>query len=441
MKKLTTLLLALAAVSCSSDFTVEAPKGAAIEFENIFVENSTRATALTKENIQDFSVYGFVESGEKQGQIFDNTRIYRAGEQFKYDIEQYWIGGAQYYFTAIAPYQDAKWTYTAKNAAEGTIEFDNSAAAASQDLIFAYVKPEKTPADIESKPDPVSFNFRHLLSRVKFSFTNGFAADSNITLEVSGVKITNTAASGSITVSEGTFGEWTTSGDMTIVFGDAALENQSSLMDAGAAAKSDNYFLIPAARHDARPARRQGVRAQARGHDGVCRRRQGAVVPQALHQRHGRLLEAQQRQALRPRVAVLHHRPGRELADLPGRRDLRQREGGGGEDGPGRARLRARRRAGVRRRARRVLRLHPGVPPPAGADCRGEGGVGRGGDLEGPVPERAQGLQQRPRRAALAPAARGGAGGVARRDHRDPDQALQGAGRRPRGRLTTCRAR
>ena len=248
MKKLTTLLLALAAVSCSSDFTVEAPKGAAIEFENIFVENSTRATALTKENIQDFSVYGFVESGEKQGQIFDNTRIYRAGEQFKYDIEQYWIGGAQYYFTAIAPYQDAKWTYTAKNAAEGTIEFDNSAAAASQDLIFAYVKPEKTPADIESKPDPVSFNFRHLLSRVKFSFTNGFAADSNITLEVSGVKITNTAASGSITVSEGTFGEWTTSGDMTIVFGDAALENQSSLMDAGAAAKSDNYFLIPAAR-------------------------------------------------------------------------------------------------------------------------------------------------------------------------------------------------
>ena len=248
MKKLTTLLLALAAVACSSDITVEAPKGAAIEFENIFVENATRAVALTKENIQDFGVYGFVESSGKQGQIFNNTRVYRSGEQFCYDIPQYWIGGAQYYFTAIAPYQDAKWSYSATSAAEGTIEFNNLAAAASQDLIFAYIKPEKTPDTIESKPAAVSFNFRHILSRVKFAFTNGFAADSNITLEVSGVKITNAAASGSITVSEGTFGDWTATGDMPIVFGDAALENQSSVMGAGDAAKSDNYFLIPAAR-------------------------------------------------------------------------------------------------------------------------------------------------------------------------------------------------
>ena len=248
MKKVTIALLALAAVACSSDFIVDAPKGAAIEFDNLFVENATRATDLTKDNEQDFGVFGFVESGSKQGQIFDNTRVYREGEGFKYDIPQYWIGGAQYYFTAIAPYQGAKWSYSATSAAEGTIKFDNSAANASQDLIFAYIKPEKTQDTIESKPAAVSFNFRHILSRVKFAFTNGFAADSNITLEVSGVKITNAAASGSIAVTEGTFGDWTATGDMPIVFGDAALENQSSVMGAGDAAKSDNYFLIPAAR-------------------------------------------------------------------------------------------------------------------------------------------------------------------------------------------------
>lgn len=248
MKKVTIALLALAAVACSSDFIVDAPKGAAIEFDNLFVENATRATDLTKDNVQDFGVFGFVESGSKQGQIFDNTRVYREGEGFKYDIPQYWIGGAQYYFTALAPFTGAKWSYTPTNANNGTIDFDNSAAAAAQDLIFAYIKPEKTQDTIESKPAAVSFNFRHILSRVKFAFTNGFAADSNITLEVSGVKIKNAAAEGSIAVTEGTFGDWAANGDMPIVFGDAALENQSSVMGAGDAAKSDNYFLIPAAR-------------------------------------------------------------------------------------------------------------------------------------------------------------------------------------------------
>ena len=62
------------------------------------------------------------------------------------------------------------------------------------------------------------------------------------------MKIKNAAAEGSIAVTEGTFGDWTATGDMPIVFGDAALENQSSVMGAGDAAKSDNYFLIPAAR-------------------------------------------------------------------------------------------------------------------------------------------------------------------------------------------------
>lgn len=246
MKKVTIALLALATVACSSDFIVDAPKGAAIEFDNLFVENATRATDLTKDNVQDFGVFGFVESGSKQGQIFKNTRVYREGEGFKYDIPQYWIGGAQYYFTALAPFTGAKWSYTPTNANNGTIDFDNSAAAAAQDLIFAYVKPAVTPEVIDTKPAAVAFNFKHILARVKFAFKNEFASDSNITLKVTGVTVTNAAKTGSIDVVDGALQSWDAKDNMTIEFGNTALENSTDVvMTAGNAVKSNHLYLIP----------------------------------------------------------------------------------------------------------------------------------------------------------------------------------------------------
>ena len=248
MKKLTTLLLALAAVACSSDITVEAPKGAAIEFENIFVENATRAVALTKENIQDFGVYGFVESSGKQGQIFNNTRVYREGnDTFKYDIPQYWIGGAQYYFAALAP-KDAAWVYSPINATNGTIEFNNAVAAAQQDIVFDFVAPERTPESITSKPRAVAFNFHHILSRVKFSFKNGFASTANITLKVTDVKISDAHARGTLDLSNGVLAtSWNALGSMQAVFGDTTVENNAeNIMEPGATAQSAHLYLIPA---------------------------------------------------------------------------------------------------------------------------------------------------------------------------------------------------
>lgn len=247
MKKVTIALLALAAVACSSDITVEAPKGAAIEFENIFVENATRAVALTKENIQDFGVYGFVESSGKQGQIFNNTRVYRSGEQFCYDIPQYWIGGAQYYFAALAP-KDAAWVYSPINAKNGTIEFNNAVAAAQQDIVFDFVAPERTPESITSKPRAVAFNFHHILSRVKFSFKNGFASTANITLKVTDVKISDAHARGTLDLSNGVLAtSWNALGSMQAVFGDTTVENNAeNIMEPGATAQSDHLYLIPA---------------------------------------------------------------------------------------------------------------------------------------------------------------------------------------------------
>ena len=63
MKKAFVAILSLAAlVACSQDQVVETPRSAAISFDNMFVENKTRAAAdpsTTTETINEFSVWGF----------------------------------------------------------------------------------------------------------------------------------------------------------------------------------------------------------------------------------------------------------------------------------------------------------------------------------------------------------------------------------------------
>jgi hypothetical protein len=177
MKKIFIAILAAATfASCSNEDTVNVDNGALIGFGKVFVENSTRANDLAAGNF-DFGVYGLVEKGGKSALIFDNQTVAANGT---YSPAQYWIAAAQYYFTAIAPKTNANWSYATTTAHTGTISFNNEEAKANQDLLFAYVKPAATPAQINTKPDAVGFTFNHMLSRVRFTFTNGFGAGSRV---------------------------------------------------------------------------------------------------------------------------------------------------------------------------------------------------------------------------------------------------------------------
>ena len=248
MRKFLIALAAVAVASCSTEITIDAPKGAVIEFGNHFVNNSTRAAVdITKDTIDDFGVFGWVEADEKQGLIFNNTLVYKQDGKFIYQTPQYWIGGAQYYFAALAP-KDAAWKYSPLNAQNGTISFNNAVAGAEQDLLFDFVAPERTPESITSKPGEVSFNFHHILSRVKFSFKNGFASTSNITLKVTDVVITNAHARGTLDLNNGQLAAaWNAVDTMEADFGDTTVENNAeNIMDSGATAVSSHLYLIPA---------------------------------------------------------------------------------------------------------------------------------------------------------------------------------------------------
>ena len=251
MKKVFIAILAVAGLAaCSQDMTLETPKGAAIAFDNAFVNNSTRATDITKATLNDFGVYGSVEKGTQQGLIFNNQEVEKSGNAYSYSPAQYWIADAQYDFVAIAPYTDTKLAYTTadnKDAKNGTLSFNNAEAQGEQDLLFAYTKPAKTEATLTQSPGKVGFTFSHILSKVLFIFNNKFT-DGNISLKVYDVKINNTAASGTVAVANGVVGAWESSDTYIRAFGPATADTVAKIEN-GKNLTTEYFYLIPVQRN------------------------------------------------------------------------------------------------------------------------------------------------------------------------------------------------
>ena len=255
MKKIFFAVLALAGLAaCSTDEVVSRPEGAVIGFDNAFVENATRANDLTAGNF-DFGVYGSViNSQNQQGMIFTNQKVEKDGT---YSPLQYWIAGATYNFVAFAPYQtgdNATWKYTptVTTAAEnGTITFNNAKARANQDFLFATAN-KTTAATLTATPGKVGFTFDHVLSRVRFTFTNGFTSGGNIKLLVTNVHITDAYKEGKMAVPAKT---WTVEAgnnnkELDVNFKDVLKAEGSKETDArlaeGMTSSTEHFYLIPA---------------------------------------------------------------------------------------------------------------------------------------------------------------------------------------------------
>lgn len=250
MKKVFIVILAAAAfAACNKAEVVESAPAAKIAFDNAFVDNATKAaTDITLSNLTDFGVYGTVTKNPNSALIFNNTQVTKGSTTYTYSPVQYWIEGAQYTFSAYAPFTNKQWAFTpadGKDAYNGTLSFNNAAAQGEQDLLFAAAT-RTTPSTLNTTPDAVSFTFSHLLSKVVFKYTNGFT-DNNITLNVYDVKINNAAAAGTIPVAGGVAGVWTGTGDYDRSFGDAAADATKALAN-GASITTEHFYLIPVAR-------------------------------------------------------------------------------------------------------------------------------------------------------------------------------------------------
>lgn len=194
MKKLFFIGLAVTAMcaSCSSDDTVEVAKNSkAISFSS-FVDKSVRATDTNLANLDSISVYGW-----RDGDLLFNAQTVTIadGGAGSYSPVVYWEGGKTYAFEAIAPHSGENGVTFAAAETGGKITFVNGAKT---DLMYSKVANITTDAKI-SDPGTVNFTFKHLLSRVKFTFENGFNANDAAKITVKDVKITNAFKNASIT--------------------------------------------------------------------------------------------------------------------------------------------------------------------------------------------------------------------------------------------------
>lgn len=228
-KTIFAILAAAAMVACSNDELVNADREA-IAFDNAFVDNATRSVvdpSYSNTNLfADFKVYGYVNGAElfnggaRVAKDIDNDEL---SSVWKYEFTQYWIEGGVYDFQAVAPLTDGDWTATANSKDGMTLTFTNDGVT---DLLYAKTATPHT-ATATGNPD-VEFNFKHILSKVRFSFANAYNAH-NTKIRVHSITVNNAVETANV-VLRATATTWdavAAATGMTLNFG-AATDNEAS---------------------------------------------------------------------------------------------------------------------------------------------------------------------------------------------------------------------
>ncbi|MGN0309241.1 MAG: fimbrillin family protein [Bacteroides sp.] len=250
MKKLFLISMAATAMlaGCSNDETLDVVQNNnAIDFAS-FVDKSTKATDTNLSNLGSIEVYGW--RGDTQ--IFDAQQVTVATDgKGTYSPTQYWDAGYTYSFEAYAPYNNSNVSIAAAKTG-GTITFTNDAVT---DLLYSGVVTKET-FDNEQKPvynpGAVAFTFNHLLSRVKFTFTNGFPEDAIAKISVTNVKISNAYKTGKITPASTSNAAWDVTGseNLEVTFASTDVTNLASEADEDEGIKktedTEHKYLIPA---------------------------------------------------------------------------------------------------------------------------------------------------------------------------------------------------
>ena len=190
MKKLFFGVLAIAGlVACVQEDVLNAPNlKNEIGFGG-YVNGAVRTAnpSTTTESIDHFTVWAYMD--DKDGNVLTDELVSKSGDVWTYSNVQYWLKKHQYHFFALTPYVAGETNNAVVTLSEdpytnylGGLAFTN--VEGTEDLLYATA----TPDTFQSIPEFVQFDFDHLLSKVKFTFVNGFTTD-NIDIAVTNVKM------------------------------------------------------------------------------------------------------------------------------------------------------------------------------------------------------------------------------------------------------------
>lgn len=148
-----------------------------IEFSQPFVNHASRAVGLSKDNLTEFTIYGYVHRPDSY--IFEGETVRKQSDgQWICDRTEYWYPGQTYYFTGIAPVDSKSIQFTPALKGNGTmpgggsITYNVSSSKGQEDLIYAFETvrmPDPLPEEYVKK---VEMKFNHLLSKIEFAFYN-----------------------------------------------------------------------------------------------------------------------------------------------------------------------------------------------------------------------------------------------------------------------------
>ena len=238
-KSIIAILSLVAMVACTNDVTVMTQTPAAITFEDSFVEVKTRAAvdpSITTADIDAFDVWGFMD--DPKGLMFDAQRVTKGEDGWTYSPLQYWTQDHNYFFYAVAPVNNADIVVNKDLNIEGlgTIDFTNTNG--SVDLLYAEKQESTYNENVNADGhETIKLTFAHLLSKVKFTFTNGFPEGTS-SLKIKNIKISQAPSKGTVTLNDDNAGRtWKISdSNATLDFGHvnggaALLPNESAECD------------------------------------------------------------------------------------------------------------------------------------------------------------------------------------------------------------------
>ena len=238
-KSIIAILSLVGMVACTNDVTVKTQVPAPITFGDSFVEVKTRVAedpSITTATIDAFDVWGFMD--DPNGLMYDAQRVTKGEAGWTYSPLQYWLQNHNYCFYAVAPVDNENIVVNKALNIEGlgTIDFTNTDG--SVDLLYAEKQESTYNEDVNADGhETVKFTFAHLLSKVKFTFTNGFPEGTS-SLKIENIKISKAPSKGTVTLNDDTAGRtWKiTDSNATLDFGHvnggvALLPNESAECD------------------------------------------------------------------------------------------------------------------------------------------------------------------------------------------------------------------
>lgn len=220
MKNILFAAMALVAfAACSKETTVEIDREA-IEFGQIFVDNSTKAAADPSYGNKDshkpltsFNVYGAVQGVN----IFNGNTVTKGTKAYATEAwnfaentpTQYWVAGASYIFDAVV---DATTVNTDTNT--GLPVSLTYEVSTQKDMLHNRVTTTGKPA---TNNGLVTFTFPHLLSKVKLTVKNSSAADAtNYRITVTDIVLSDIYSKGDYQVADGSWNNLTDGRTYTI---------------------------------------------------------------------------------------------------------------------------------------------------------------------------------------------------------------------------------